>query len=65
MPDIIAQVANACEVTKKTIRSLFEQAAHIAVSCSYRIFNSIGLGSIGLPKLNFSACYNYYFCIVI
>ena len=23
MPDTIAQVANACEVTKKTIRSLF------------------------------------------
>ena len=35
MPDTIAQVANACEVKKKTIRSLFEQAARIAVSCSY------------------------------
>ena len=38
-PDTIAQVANACEVAKKTIRFLFEQAARIAVSCSYRIFN--------------------------
>ena len=51
MPDTISQVANACEVAKKTIRSLFEQAARIAVSCSYRIFNSRlslpGLGSIG------------------
>ena len=40
IPDTIAQVTNADEVAKKTIRSLFEQAACIAVSCSYRIFNS-------------------------
>ena len=34
MPETIAQVATACtcEVPKKQIRSLFEQAAHIAVS---------------------------------
>ena len=32
MPDTIAQVANACKVAKKTIRSQFEQAARIAVS---------------------------------
>ena len=44
MPDTIAQVANACEVTKKTIRSLFEQAAHIAISRSYRFFNSTASG---------------------
>ena len=37
MPDTISQVANACEMAKKTIRS---QAARIAVSCLYRIFNS-------------------------
>ena len=40
MPETIAQEANACEVTKKTIRFLFVQAACIAVSRSYRIFNS-------------------------
>ena len=40
LPETIAQMATACEVPKKTIRSLFEQAARIAVSCSYRIFNS-------------------------
>ena len=40
MPYTIGQVANACEVGKKTIRSLLEQAARIPVSCSYRIFNS-------------------------
>ena len=33
----IAQVANACEITKKAVRSLFEQAACIPISCSYRI----------------------------
>ena len=40
LSETIAQMATACEVPKKTIRSLFEQEAHIAVSCSYRIFNS-------------------------
>ena len=40
LSETIAQVATACEVPKKTVRSLFEQAACIAVSCSYRIFNS-------------------------
>ena len=40
LSETIAQMATACEVPKKTIRSLFEQAARIAVSCSYRIFNS-------------------------
>ena len=65
MPDTIAQVANVCEVAKKTIRSLFEQAACIAVSCSYRIFNFPGLGSFSLPKLTFSACVNYYYFRVV
>ena len=68
MPDTIAQVANACEVAKKTIRSLFEQAAHIAVSCSYRNFNSRAFPewdlAISLPKMNFSACYNYFFFVL-
>ena len=40
MPETLAQVATACCVAKKTVRSLFEQAARIAISCSYRIFNS-------------------------
>ena len=39
LSETIAQVATACEVPKKTVRSLFEQEARIAVSCSYRIFN--------------------------
>ena len=30
----------AASALSSTIRSLFEQAARIAVSCSYRIFNS-------------------------
>ena len=40
MPETLAQVATACCVLKKTVRSLFEQAARIAISCFYRIFNS-------------------------
>ena len=40
MPETLAQVATACCVSKITVRSLFEQTAHIAISCSYRIFNS-------------------------
>jgi len=40
MPETLVQVASACCVPKKTVRLLFEQAARIAISCSYRIFNS-------------------------
>ena len=40
MPKTLAEVTTACCVPKKTVRSLFEQAACIAISCSYRIFNS-------------------------
>ena len=40
MPETLAQVAIACCASKKTVRSLFEQAARIAISCSYRNFNS-------------------------
>ena len=37
----ITQMATACCVPKRTIRSLFaEQAARVAISYSYRIFNS-------------------------
>ena len=54
MPDTIAQVANApCEMTKKTVRFLFEQAAHIAISCSYKIFNSRAS-----PDWDLSVCLN-------
>ena len=38
--EILAQVATACCVSKKTVQSLYEQAARVAISCSYRIFNS-------------------------
>ena len=40
MPETLAHVATACCVLKKTVRSLFEQASRIAISCSYRIFNA-------------------------
>ena len=39
MLDTIVQVGNACEMMKKTVRSLFEQAVRIAVSCSDWIYN--------------------------
>ena len=35
MPETLAQVATACCVSKKTVQSLFQQAAHIV-----GIFNS-------------------------
>ena len=38
--DTLAQVDNACHISKRTTSSQFEQAAFIAISCSYRIFNS-------------------------
>ena len=50
MQDTIAQVANASEVAKKTERSLFEQAACTAISCSYRILNSIYHFSVGIQR---------------
>ena len=31
MPETLAQVATACCELKKTVQSLFEQAAHIAI----------------------------------
>ena len=40
MPETLTHVATACCVLKRTIRSLFEQAACVAISCTYRIFNS-------------------------
>ena len=40
MPETLVQVATACCVSKKTVRSLFEQGARIAMSCFYRFFNS-------------------------
>ena len=39
-PETISQVAKACQVAKKSVQALFEQGAHTAVSCSYRIFNA-------------------------
>ena len=36
MPETLTQVGTACYVPKRTIRSLFEQAAYVAISCSYR-----------------------------
>ena len=40
LPETISRVAEACQVAKKTVWTLFEQGARTAVSCSYRIFNA-------------------------
>ena len=53
MPDTIAQVVNAFEVAKKTVRCLFEQTARTAISCSYRIFKSRAS-----PDWDLSVCLN-------
>ena len=58
---------NACHISKRTTSSQFEQAAFIAISCSYRIFNSRTSLDWDLldHHINFIIiCYNY-FCIVI
>ena len=62
LSETISQMATACEVPKKTVRSLFEQAARIAVSCSYRIFNSRASPDWGLLdhlRLTLSITYRY------
>ena len=65
MPEIIVQVATACEVPKKQIKSLFERTACIAVSYSHRIFNSRAFPGLGSTRssLNFKCL--FIFCIVI
>ena len=61
MPNTITQVANACKVTKKIIRFSLLSPVHTILL----ILEPPQLGSIGLPKLNFSAYYNYYCCITV
>ena len=36
----LANVARTCNLSKRKVRLLFERAAEIAISCSYRIFNA-------------------------
>ena len=40
MPETLANVARTCNLSKRKVRLLFERAAEIAISCSYRIFNA-------------------------
>ena len=55
IPDTLTQVATTCQIMKRTMRSLFEQAAHIGLLPIH-----LGLGSIGSPKLNFITSYMLY-----
>ena len=40
MPATITKLSNVFHLPKSTIRYILQQAAHVAISCSYRIFNS-------------------------
>ena len=40
MPETLAGVSRSCNLPKRKVRSLFENAARVAISCSYRIFNA-------------------------
>ena len=39
-PTTLINVFHACKLPSRAIKSLFDQAARIAISCSYRIFNA-------------------------
>ena len=39
-PTTLTNASHACKLPSRAIKSLFDQAARIAISCSYRIFNA-------------------------
>ena len=40
MPQTVSKLSDVCHLPKNTIRYIVQQAARVAISCSYRIFNS-------------------------
>ena len=40
MSESLINVSKVCNIPKRSVRVLFESAAKIAISCSYRIFNA-------------------------
>ena len=40
MPQTVSKLSDVCHLPKNTIRCILQQAARVAISCSYRIFNS-------------------------
>ena len=40
MPETVSKLSDVCHLPKNTIRCILQQAARVAISCSYRIFNS-------------------------
>ena len=57
MSDIIAQVANMCLKSKRTVRSLFEQAAHVVFCMSFQLIPKLAdLHLFLFLYHNFSVC---------
>ena len=40
MPETVTKLSSICHLPKKSINHILQQAARVAISCSYRIFNS-------------------------
>ena len=40
MPQTVSKLSDVCHLPKNTIRCILQQVARVAISCSYRIFNS-------------------------
>ena len=40
LPTSVTNMCRVCHLSKHSTRCMFEQAAQIAISCSYRIFNA-------------------------
>ena len=40
MPETVSKLSDVCHLLKNTIRCILQKAARVAISCSYRIFNS-------------------------
>ena len=40
LPSSVTNVCRVCHLSKHSTRCMFEQAARVAISCSYQIFNA-------------------------
>ena len=40
MPKTVSKLSTVCHLPKRSINQILQQAARVAISCSYRIFNS-------------------------
>jgi len=66
MPETVSKLSDVCHLPKTTICCTFQQAARVAISCSYRTFNSCASLTWGIVDL-FICCkaiYVYLFIFV-